>query len=67
MSTKIAERILWLAPRHSLIFELSMRSSPFYLAPTVLLSPRGRSLHGDYRTWDFTLAWLRFGITLRRE
>jgi hypothetical protein len=64
VSTKIQERVLKLSERVSILLEMGVRPDlPWVVLPAIVLFPKGSA--GPF--FDATLAWLRFGITLRIE
>lgn len=61
--SKIQERVYWITPNWSIIFQMNIRNSLSVVFPTLIIFPRGSE--GPYL--DLTFTWLRFGITFRRE
>jgi hypothetical protein len=67
--SKVAEKILKFGSKASLILEFAFGPSAWVIVPSLIYFPPGSpdGIGGNYKAHDFTLAWLRFGITLRVE
>ena len=68
--SSVAEKVLRLGRRASIILEFAVGPFHWYLVPSAIYFPPDspwRLGGSSSRCHDFTLAWLRFGITLRFE